>query len=627
MKFIAYDTETTGLRPYNGDRMFAFSTAWIDDAGEIQSRVYRIDDKSEDKKYALQVLDDLWSDDNICPVMHNSKFDVVMTEFALGRDLKERMFHDTMLMSNILRNNMFSHGLKELAYSLAGISTDDEKEVKRLLRRYKTYDQVPVEAMNRYQQLDAERTITLFEFFCQKLAESDPSKADVYEWERRLAMTTARMESRGIMIHRQRCTELVADLEAWAQEALDKMRDLMGDPEYSPLKKNAASDMLFDVCGLDPVSLTSGGQNCTDKDVLLELRGKHEAVDWLLQYRSYTKGIANIQSYLDLADEHDVIHPSINTLGAKATGRESCQNPNLQNVAKDKGVLKTPYPIPARRSFRPRPGFVNFHIDYAGIEMRIAVDYSGEQELIDIMHAGGDVHAPGAEMFYEDEWFNETDKDIRKALRNATKNGNFGIIYGAGLARTAETLLRPIDVIAPRYARYKSRFPKLLGLNDTISAQVKRHGWIETKFGRRLYVPRDKAYVGTNYMIQGTAADLLKRAQVLVDEYLRKELDHAARVLLPIHDEIIVEWPRKLLDVAQYHFARIRELMITFPQIKVPLEIEVDVTTRDWATKHPYPLHKEEHDGEKKEQPVEQDPTGGSDGRRAPARRNRRTVR
>jgi DNA polymerase-1 len=134
------------------------------------------------------------------------------------------------------------------------------------------------------------------------------------------------------------------------------------------------------------------------------------------------------------------------------------------------------------------------------------------------------------------------------------------------------------------YARFKRRFPGYADMARKFAAFVSEHGYVDTLFGRRLYLPRNKPYVGTNYVIQGSEAGVLKRAQIRVDEYLRRATGGEAGIILPIHDELIIEWPRARLTEARGCLRDVIALMVDFPQSSVPLEVDVKIGTRDWAS-------------------------------------------
>jgi len=588
---IAYDTETTGLNVHR-DEVFAYSICEADSsAATVYPEVYRLDGSAV-RRYTSRVkLEDIWKEGKAPKVMHKSKFDLPMTERVLGRSLKEQPFHDTMIQSHLIRSNHPSHALKDLAWELAGIPKDDEDAIKKFLKGKKgdrNYSMVPEPIMTEYQERDALRTILLHHFFYPQI-KSDPKMLEVYNNELDLIRTSIDIERRGMMLNPQRCHTLINSTERAALGVLDDIEQYAGR-RINPDSPNDLHWLLFQKAGLPITRYTKTGKPCTEKEVLFDLRREfgHHVIESVLKFRSWSKAVTTMRSYLKLMDADHIIHPTLNTCEAD-TGRESCSNPNLQNVPK-MGVLLNPYAVPVRSLFMPRPGHVIFYIDFSGIEFRLAVYYSRDQTLINLVRSGGDPHALAAEIFFGDQFRNERDPAIKKTMRNAAKNMNFAIIYGAGVATIAAGLNLPVSVVMARYQEYKRRLPGLAALSERMTKLAQAQGYVETVFGRRLYVPRGQAFVATNYLIQGTAADILKRAQVRVDKYLKAATGGEVAILLPIHDELVIEYPRKRMADVQEVLRSSVELMQDFPEIDVPLDAEMQVAAANWESKSPFKL-------------------------------------
>lgn len=578
---LSYDTETNGLDLHTRHSMFAFSTCTPDEKVEVR-RLERVG--------SLPKLVQLFSNPNFVPVMHNAKFDLTATELKLGKRLAETItFHDTMIQSHILQSNHPNHKLKQLAWELAGIPSDDEKEVKKYVDEDEPdYSLVPSHIMDEYQRLDAIRTMILHLFFYPKICAS-PAYLDNYNMELDLIRTTMRMEARGIMLDFKATDKLIFRLENEIDEVLDYIEKFAGR-RINPNKTAEIRWLLFDVLNLPSIHKTAkAGLDSTGKDVLLQLRidHPHPLIEAIIKFRSYWKGVKTLKGYARVADADGIIHPNIRTCGA-STGRESVSRPPLQTVPKDQ-VLLNPYPIPARHCFRPRIGYVHFHIDYSGIQMRIAVHYSGEPELRKIIMEGGDIHLPATLLFWGDRYRNAP-KDKQKVLRGATKNTNFAIIFGASAKEAAYTLGQPLSEFNSKLREYKRRWPKLGNMAHDTIREAYSQGFITTEFGRDIQIRREEAFVAPNYRIQGTEADIVKRAQPRVHRVLERETGGEAKLLLPIHDELIIEYPRTMLGDAMSVLRKVREVMIDFPQLKVPLEIEVDVATLNWADKKPFAI-------------------------------------
>jgi DNA polymerase-1 len=255
----------------------------------------------------------------------------------------------------------------------------------------------------------------------------------------------------------------------------------------------------------------------------------------------------------------------------------------LQNVSKENSVAVV-YAIPARRCFRCDPGEVLFLVDYAGIELRLIIDACGEEEFIEEMKRGGDVHDLATIELYGNHWKTLQDAKLKKMMRDGAKTFNFGLPYGGSFEAVTVNLvgLDAKQKIAA-YDRYCKRWPKIANFSKALTEQVRTYGYIETAFGRRLAISKSKAYTGSNYIIQGTAAGVLKRAQNKIDDYCQAYFPELVQPVLPIHDELVVAYNRVLLPHRNEILGNISELMTDMPEIRVPLEVDWKMTTTNWA--------------------------------------------
>ncbi|MBW7990002.1 MAG: hypothetical protein FVQ84_08315 [Planctomycetes bacterium] len=572
-RLLSYDTETTGLYTWRGHKIFSYSVC--NPVGK--STVHRLDGPWERERHNIKYLENIWSDKSLAKIMHNAKFDINMTENCLGRDLSDHKFHDTWLQACILQNHHPSNDLKSLGYELAGISVEDEDAVKPFLSYPRGYQDCPEYLMDRYQHIDAERAMLLHLFFHPKILENK-NFVEIYKMERDLVLATMRMERRGIMLNKSVSVKMALEIQIDCNklkldfEAATGQRGIITSPKK-------LSWYLYKKMNYPSLKKTKEGDS-VDKNTLMQLQEivNDPCIEMILKHRSWQHGISMLNSYLELADGQGIIHPNIKTCGPD-TAREACSKPNLQNVTKA-GVLLNPYAISARKAFRPRPGYVNFHLDYSGIEMRILVHYSGEKYLINIIRNKGDVHVPATEIFYCDRmpWGSDF-----QTLRGAAKNANFAIPYGSGAPKLAKILNITLEQAHQRYTIYKCKFLRLCGLIDTIGREVGEQGYVLTIFGRRLYVA--KPHAGVNYKVQGSAAGIIKRAQVRVARFLQETTGDEVQILLPIHDEIIIECSRKRLRDFYEILPKIISLMVDFPQLSVPLEVDIKVTTTNWDDK------------------------------------------
>lgn len=610
----AFDTETTGLALYRGDKVFAFSEC-DPDTGE--GNVYRDDTPNFAGK-----MESLFLGEDPRLLMHNAKFDLTaVCQFFGGSDATRELFldtpfHDTMLMAAIVRNDA-TKSLKPLAWEICGFPQDDAAAIKAFLRGGTDYSQVPAELMTPYQLADVQRTSILYHYFWPKI-KGNAANLWNYQLERALIVPTIRMESYGMRL----IPKAVDRLLTWLEKEVGDARAAI--PRWcNPKSSVNVRKWLFtdgeDCLNLPPRKVSKKTKEASaDKTVLAELLGDLKlmagmgdsdavaathairSLEALAKHRSYSVGKTMVEKYRDLADVYMHVHPTLNTHQA-VTGRESSQDPNLQNVAKP-GKAANPYEVPARACFAPKLGHVNFHVDYAGIEIVLAIQASKEPEMIDLLHRRTqerypnsldpriDPHALASSVFYPE--YAGLDKSEMKIKRGAAKNGQFCIVYGGGDKKLAMTLVLPWHLGKPAAARYKMRFPKIMGLGAALHAELKAAGYITNSFGKKLYMTREKAHAAVNYYIQSDAAIILKIAQVRVDALLRKLTGDRWRLVLPIHDELIISAPREDLRYAPEILQQVRQVMIQIEQMVVPLEVEFGISTASWNQVQEYDIWK-----------------------------------
>ncbi len=574
--FKSFDTETTGLYPYQGDRMFSYSIGSDDGSTEV----YFLDKPGSKKK-----LKEFWADTSITKILHHAKFDMIMVMMEGILIPETTVFHDTLLMSQILRNLAPSHALDYLCWELCGYTREIDKKIKKLGNVYGGYQNIPRPFMTKYQGADAERTMLLHETFYPHIKKDPLVHAD-YLNEIELVKTTIRLEQQGININKRKCLELIN----WMEDELDTVQDdvyeLLG--EFVNLSSGLkVANVLYSILRLPVLKTTPSGQASTDKETLAKLRIRypHPIHDLILKQRSYKIGVTTIKKYIHLAGESGIIHPTGNTNKAK-TGRESFENPSLQNVSKKEALLN-PFPVPSRKVFIPPPGHVLYLVDYSGIEMRLIILQSGEEEMILVVNNNGDVHTMATEVLMNPIFSQTSDPARRKVLRSAGKNANFAVPYGAGQGKLVVTLgIEQLgiskELFKENFKEYQNRWPKIAFFTQDIIKRVRKDGYVTTPFGRRLYIPKDKLYSGANYLIQGTAAGILKRAQVRVDKYLKENWNDEIRIVLPIHDELIIAFPINLLKYKDRILREISLIMIDMPEINIRLDVEWRVTTKTW---------------------------------------------
>lgn len=585
------DYETTGLNPFGGARVFAYCIGHHD--GHVDR--YRLDtsNKTANRDNRKRLVD-FWQDTSLVKVAHNIKYEIEMTMAEGIRIPKTTVMHDTMIQSQVLRNLAPSHKLSVLAWELRdperyhfGNRTFNSKELDQFVhaegKRLGGFDKIDDRLMEVYQVADGQRPMLLHRLWLPILYAREQVYSD-YQNEIALIRATADMESYGIAIDPDACRDLVR----WLEDSLDNVQQ----QTYKLLGRfvNLGSPsqlirLLYGELGFPIYEFTKSKQPSVDKEVVTQLRNDfptHEMVgvlDLVLQHRSYTKGLANIQSYLEFADANNIIHPNIGTNRAK-TGREGCSNPNLQNVEKDRESEKNPYPVPARQCFVSRVDHLMYFPDYSGIELRLIIEAAQCVKMMQLLKSGRHPHVVFCEMFYGDLWVS---KKVTPAVYDHGKNGHFCLCYGGSKSKLAATLGLTPEYIVPGLSQYTAEFPEIRYLVRDGISKVSKIGYVETPFGRVLWLEPDKIYGWLNYFIQGTAAGILKRAQVKIHEYLSTVwAGSGIALVLPIHDELVISYPRAMLRYRDEILGHISWLMTDMPEIKVALEVEWKGTTWSW---------------------------------------------
>lgn len=575
---VAFDTETTSLEALEADLVgLAFSIqpghAWyLPLAHQNQSTELTI-------AGVLSRLKAWLEDRNRAKVGQNLKYDVNVLHRA-GISLKG-IAHDTMLASYVYNSTGTRHDMDSLALYYLGRKTTSFEQVAGKGKDQLTFDQVDVATAAAYAGEDAEVTLALHHHLWPML-EALPKPASVYQdIEVPLLSVLARMERRGVALDCEKlkaqsqelATSLVA-LEAKAHEVAGRAFNLSSPKQLQ--------EILFEEQGLPVVRKTPKGQPSTAEDVLQELAGEYELPALILQHRSLSKLKS---TYTDRLPEK--INPATGRVhthyhqAVTATGRLSSQDPNLQNIP-----IRTEEGRRVRQAFIAPPGRVLVAADYSQIELRIMAHLSGDERLVAAFEAGEDVHRATASEVFECALEAVTDQQ-----RRAAKAINFGLMYGMsgwGLAKQLDLSRSEANEYIERYFH---RYPGVRQFMDDIRTQAKEQGYVETIFGRRLWAPEISSRnpqrrqaaerAAINAPMQGSAADIIKRAMIAVDEWLEAS-DLPAYLVMQVHDELVFE-VEEAASATLIH--RVVELMSGAASLRVPLVVDVGQGP-DWDSAH-----------------------------------------
>lgn len=604
-KFLAIDTETTGLFGHHGCKAFAISTC--DNNGVTKYWEAIVDPRTRipnwSKKTLAQIYNYVSSFKTL--VFHNLNFDLFMLSLlplpewnSFPIELEHNCnYHDTMIRAHVL-NSSDPLGLKEQALLYCDILDDDEKElddfIKELRRQFKPQsesgkirlaeaglpelagqkdrfhkcdfwltqlapDSDPRKQLcKQYAIKDAIRTAALF-IRQEQTFEVNTHLLKPYEIQQKVVMPLYRMTKCGISIHDTHFPKAVKEAESTKAGLVAKMRLLLSDNEFNPNSPPQLSQALFTKFKFKSVKLTDAGNDSTDKSVLPELKTQKkskaaiEFVDAMIAYREVNAANNYLQSYIRFRTQKSgstvyLLLPNIKQVGTSTT-RLASENPNGQNISKGKeridenGNIITSYCI--RKVFGPTKDRIWSSIDYDQLQLRIFAYWSKDPKLVKAFEDGFDFHTYMAMQIFE------TDEPT-KIQRRVAKNVNFGYIFGAGESKIDATC-----GIKGIFRRVQTLFPCVTESIDRTVSFVKRHGYVETAGGYRLHVQRNKAYAGVNYIVQGTEGDIVKTALTNCDSYLISNrlvnFDYSnivvkskAALILQIHDELLFSLQKKL---------------------------------------------------------------------------------
>jgi DNA polymerase-1 len=581
-ELYAVDTETTDLDVMNAEIV---GVSFTDRAGEAAylplAHVYPDAPAQLDRAAALARLKPLLEDPRPRKVGQNLKYDLnVLANHGIAL---AGIAHDTMLESYVLDSTASRHDMDSLALKYLGHKTIKYEEVAGKGKGQINFREVPVEQAAQYAAEDADITLQLHQQLWPRLSET-PLLVQLYrEMELPLVPVLARMEREGVKIDtamlRKQSSELarkMLDLERQAHELAGQTFNLA-----SPLQ---IQEILFTKLQLPVLKKTPKGQPSTAEDVLEELALDYPLPRVILEHR----GIAKLKStYADKLPEMvnartGRVHTSYHQAVA-ATGRLSSSDPNLQNIP-----VRTEEGRRIRQAFVPEPGWALLAADYSQIELRIMAHLSQDEGLRRAFASGADIHRATAA-----EVFGVTPDAVTDDLRRSAKAINFGLIYGMSAFGLARQLKIERSAAQQYIDLYFARYPGVKAFMDRTRAQAHEDGYVETVFGRRLYLPEinvanqvRRQYAertAINAPMQGTAADLIKFAMIAVDRWIA-ESGLAVRMIMQVHDELVFEVREEALAAAR---AEIPRLMCAVGEGRLSLPLVVDVGVgANWDEAH-----------------------------------------
>ena len=531
---------------------------------------------------ALQALRPLLESAGILKIGFNIKFNAVM--FA-QHGVTICNHDDAQLMSYALDAGRNAHGLDALAESWLGHATMSHGELTGSGKGKLTFDQVAIDRATAYSAEDADVILRLWRVLKPRLIAERMTA--VYETlERPLISVLARMERRGISIDRQVLSRLSGDFAQTAARVEAEIQEIAGEPINVGSPKQLG-DIIFGKMGLPGGSKTKTGAWSTSAQVLDELAEQgHEFPKKILEWRQVSKLKS---TYTDALPTY--VHPQTHrvhttyALAATTTGRLSSNEPNLQNIP-----VRTEDGRKIRRAFIATPGHKLVSADYSQIELRLLAEIADIPVLKQAFRDKLDIHAMTAS-----EMFGVPIKDMPGEVRRRAKAINFGIIYGISAFGLANQLGIAREEASAYIKKYFERFPGIRAYMDETRDFCRKHGYVETLFGRKCHYPDIKASnasirsfnerAAINARLQGTAADIIRRAMIRMEDALA-EKNLSAQMLLQVHDELIFEVPddevAATLPVVQHTMQD-----APFPAVLLSLPLQVDArAANNWDEAH-----------------------------------------
>ena len=577
-KLFALDTETDNL-DYMAANLVGISFAL--ENGEAAYLPLQLDylgaPKTLEKTTALTLLKPILENPAIQKVGQNFKYD--LTIFARnGIDVQGVAF-DTMLESYVL-NSTGRHNMDDLAKRYLGHQTISFEEIAGKGKNQLTFNQIPLEQAAEYAAEDADVTMKLQQVLWEKLSKEPTLEKLFKEMELPLLGVLSRMERRGVLIDSDALFLQSNEIANRLSELEEQAYVLAGQP-FNLASTKQLQEILFDKLGLPVIQKTPKGAPSTNEEVLEELAFSHELPKVLVEHRGLSKLKSTYTDKLPqmVNPQTGRVHTSYHQ-AVTATGRLSSSDPNLQNIP-----IRNEEGRRIRQAFIAREGFTVVAADYSQIELRIMAHLSQDQGLINAFTQGKDIHRSTAA-----EIFGVALDEVTSEQRRNAKAINFGLIYGM----SAFGLSRQLGIGRANAQSYMDlyfkRYPGVQTFMHDIREKAKAQGYVETLFGRRLYLPdinssngmRRKAAerVAINAPMQGTAADIIKRAMIQLDQKLQNDPDIA--MIMQVHDELVFEVRS---EKVAFYSELIKTQMESAADLVVPLIVEVGQGT-NWDEAH-----------------------------------------
>ena len=579
-ELFAFDTETTSLIYKDAEIVgvsFAVETgkaAYVPLAHDYEGAPEQLN-----RDDVLAQLKPLLEDPDCHKVGQHMKYDAHVLANH-GITLRGVAF-DTQLESYVLNSVATRHDMDSLALKYLGYKTTSFEEVAGKGAKQKTFNQVELETAGPYAAEDADITLRLHQTLWPKLQQQPTLQAVFTDIEMPTMPILTAMENQGVLIDNDQLYQQSQELEQRLQQVEQQAHDLAGQVFNLSSPKQLA-EILFEKQGLPVRKKTPKGAPSTAEEVLVELAEEFDLPRLILEHRSLAKLKSTYTDKLPTMTNpasgrvHTSYHQAVT-----ATGRLSSSDPNLQNIP-----IRSDEGRRIRQAFIAPEGYQIIAADYSQIELRIMAHLSGDEGLLKAFAEGRDIHRATAA-----EVFGVTEDEVSDNQRRSAKAINFGLIYGMSAFGLAKQLGVARGEAQEYVNRYFERYPGVLDYMDNTREQAREQGYVETLFGRRLYLPEIRTRnaarrqhaerTAINAPMQGSAADIIKRAMIQIAEWL-PDSGFDARLVMQVHDELVLEIKT---EQAETFSAELTRRMQAAAELKVPLLVEAGIGN-NWDEAH-----------------------------------------
>jgi DNA polymerase-1 len=578
---FAFDTETTSLNYMDAELVGVSFSILAGEAAYLPVAHDYLDAPDQlDRAHVLASLKPLLEDPAIKKVGQHLKYDKnVLANYDINL---QGIAFDTMLESYVLNSVATRHDMDSLSETYLGQSTIHFEDIAGKGVKQITFNQIPLDKAAPYAAEDADITLRLHKVIWQKLSEEKDLVNVFNEIELPLSPVLAKMEQFGVLIDSQKLAQQSQDLAVRILELEKEVHELAGE-EFNLGSPKQLQEILYKKMDLPVLKKTPKGAPSTAEEVLQELAINYPLPKLLMEYRGLSK-LKN--TYTDKLPKminartgrlHTSYHQAIT-----ATGRLSSTEPNLQNIP-----IRTEEGRRVRQAFIAREGYKIVAADYSQIELRIMAHLSSDKGLLNAFATGQDIHTTTAS-----EVFDTPLKEVSIEQRRNAKAINFGLIYGMSAFGLSKQLNIPRFDAQKYMDLYFERYPSVLTYMEDTRQVAKEKGYVSTVYGRRLYLPEINASNGMrrksaeraaiNAPMQGTAADIIKKAMLAVDDWIETLPIDDVRMIMQVHDELVFEIKEhKLIEYKN----KIILLMEQAVQLDVPLIVEAGVG-ENWDEAH-----------------------------------------